>query len=286
VLSPPRSGGLAWLRFIAILRSLRASSAIDFHGSARSAFITAASGARQRIGFDVRLRRRAYTVVEPRGEFRDGRRIPHTPITWGMRLARHAGARACDAVPPALVIAEAERARARDALSAAGAPRDAIDAGRTVGLNPGRPVPSKAWPADRFAELARRLRERDRPAVVFWGPGEESVAREIAARSGAVVAPRLGLSDLPAALSVCAAIVTIDSGLKHLAVCARVPTVTVFGATDPREWHMGTERDAFLWRGLSCSPCRRLSCPFGAPCLDVGVDEVLAALSRVLEARL
>ena len=60
------------------------------------------------------------------------------------------------------------------------------------------------------------------------------------------------------------------------------PTVTVFGSTDPREWHMGSGRDVALWKGLSCSPCRRLDCPMGVPCMDVGVREVLDALSRVL----
>jgi ADP-heptose:LPS heptosyltransferase len=88
------------------------------------------------------------------------------------------------------------------------------------------------------------------------------------------MSPRFALAELPAALANLGGLVTIDSGLKHLAVCARVPTVTVFGATDPREWHMGTLRDRALWRGLSCSPCRRLECPFGAPCMDIAVADV------------
>ncbi len=77
------------------------------------------------------------------------------------------------------------------------------------------------------------------------------------------------------------ALVTIDSGLKHLAVCTGTPTVTLFGATDPREWHLGTERDRVLWKAFSCSPCRRLQCPFGAPCMEFSVAEVLEALESV-----
>jgi heptosyltransferase-2 len=87
---------------------------------------------------------------------------------------------------------------------------------------------------------------------------------------------------MPGVLSHLRALVTIDSGLKHLAVCARVPTVTVFGATDPREWHLGGTQDVFLWRGLSCSPCRRLECPMGVPCMDISTDQVLAALGAVV----
>src|SRR5262245_60836221 len=42
--SPPRGGADAWRRYLASIRKLHASSAIDFHGSARSALITLASG--------------------------------------------------------------------------------------------------------------------------------------------------------------------------------------------------------------------------------------------------
>jgi ADP-heptose:LPS heptosyltransferase len=200
-----------------------------------------------------------------------------------MRLARHAGASQSALVPPALAISAVERDRALERLCAAGVSPGAVREHRLVGLNPGRPVATKSWPQSRFVELGRRLAGLGYQAVVFWGPGEEGVAREIAAGAGAVLAPSLSLAELPAALTGCAVVVTTDSGLKHLAVCARVPTVTVFGATDPREWHMGTDLDAALWRGLSCSPCRRLLCPFGAPCLEVGVDEVMEALRRVTE---
>ncbi|HET6350471.1 MAG TPA: glycosyltransferase family 9 protein, partial [Candidatus Krumholzibacteria bacterium] len=133
---------------------------------------------------------------------------------------------------------------------------------------------------DRFVTLARRLRAQGRAVVVFWGPGEHNDAMRIAADAGVVCAPALSLVEMHAALTWCATLVTIDSGLKHLAVCARVPTVTLFGPTDPREWHMGASEDVVLWKGLSCSPCRRLDCPIGTPCMEIGEDAVMGALAR------
>jgi heptosyltransferase-2 len=281
---PPRGDGAgAWLRYLRSIRALKARAAVDFHGSARSVLLTRVSGAPLRVGFDVRVRSRAYTVREARGEFRDGVRVPHTALAWGMRLARHVGAAEPKDVLPAIPVSDAERDAGRAALVAAGVPADALASGRVVGLNPGRPVPVKAWPLERFADVARRVAGAGGRSVVFWGPGEGDGARVIVERAngGAVLAPRFGLRDLPGALSNLTALVTTDSGLKHLAVCTRVPTVTVFGATDPREWHMGGEQDAYLWRGLSCSPCRRLACPFGAPCMDVASEGVVAQLARI-----
>jgi ADP-heptose:LPS heptosyltransferase len=283
IMTPPRGQGSgAWLRFLREVRALRAAAAVDFHGSARSAMITLASGAPRRIGWDVRGRGRAYTVREARGEFRDGVRVPHTALVWNMKLARHVGADAPAALPPELPVSDNDRAAARRKFTAAGVP-----AGRPlVGLNPGRPVPSKSWEPARFVALAERIHHSGGVPVVLWGPGEAETARAIVAATAgnAVLAPAFGVAELPAAVSNLEALVTIDSGLKHVAVCVRTPTVTVFGSTDPREWHMGGTRDAYLWRGLSCSPCRRLDCPFGAPCMDVPEADVFAALASVVEA--
>jgi heptosyltransferase-2 len=154
-----------------------------------------------------------------------------------------------------------------------------------VGLNPTRAYPAKRWPEERFAELARRLLREGFVPVLLWGPGEEGVVARIhGAVPGAKVAPPTNLVELAAFLGHLAAVVTVDSGLKHLAVCRRVPTVTLFGPTDPREWHIGGERDRVLWRGVSCSPCRLRQCPFGdPPCMDLSVDAVWAALEGILD---
>jgi ADP-heptose:LPS heptosyltransferase len=284
VMVPPSGGAGAWTKFLHEVRSLHASAAIDMHGSARSALITRISGAPLRVGFDVRGRRHAYTVVEPRGEFRDGRRVPHNPITWGERLARHAGCAEVSPLPPVLRAGDDERAGVQARLHEAGVGDGALHTRRVVGLNPGRAVATKYWPSSRWVTLARALRRDGRDVLVLWGPGEQAAAETIARESGAVCAPSLSLVEMCAALSFCAVLVTIDSGLKHVAVCKRTPTVTVFGSTDPREWHMGSRHDIALWKGLSCSPCRRLDCPMGAPCMDIGAGEVIDTLGRVLVA--
>jgi heptosyltransferase-1 len=288
----------AFVRYVRDLRRLRPGTVLDFHSNARSAFLTSLSGAKRRVGYDVKIRKVAYNVVEPRadvvtgaGASHAGADVPRDRIEFfnsaesALRMARHAGAARREAASlPELRVDEEAIRRGAELLIEAGLPGEAVAAAAAVGVNPGRSYPSKAWPETSFVELSRALADRGRPVVVLWGPGEEEAAARIASGAGRGVwmGPAVALEELPGLLRNLSYVVTIDSGLKHLAVCSRVPTVTIFGSTSPREWHIGTERDGYLWKGYSCSPCRRLGCPMGAPCMgDIRPDDVLSEIGRL-----
>jgi ADP-heptose:LPS heptosyltransferase len=288
--SPPRGGGPArvmrYLGYVSRIRSTRPAAVVDFHGNARSALLTRLVGAPVRVGWRVRGRRHAYTVAEPRAEVVEGAVRPRTSLESAMCLVRHLDVGVEGARPSAIRVGADELARARRRLERTGVPARALESGGVVGLNPGRPFPAKAWALTRFASLAQELVAAGRHVVVTWGPREREAAAEVVAEaargrgpgSRVTLAPETHIDDLPGMIGSLSALVTIDSGLKHLAVCVGVPTVTLFGATDPREWHMGGRRDRVLWRGLSCSPCRRRVCPFGTPCMDIPVVAVMEAV--------
>ena len=92
---PPRTRGLEssldYERYVGRIRELRADTVIDFHGSLRTAILSALTGSPKRVGFNVRLRRAFYTHVEPRAEFENGRRVPRTSHESAMALARRGG---------------------------------------------------------------------------------------------------------------------------------------------------------------------------------------------------
>jgi len=282
--APPkleRPGSLAdYLRYLRVIRDLNPSAILDFHGSSRTALLSRLSGAAVRIGFNVRIRSNAYNVVVRRAEINNGKPVKRDSGESAFALARRAGVGEVAPGPATLKLAQDERRRGAELLAGAGVRPRHLSSGVVVGINPGRSYPSKEWPAERFAELGRKLVERGNSVVVMWGPGEEEDARAIAGAigEGATVAPPTSLTELPAVVAALGALITIDSGLKHLAVCLGVPTLTLFGSTDPREWHIGRAHDAYLWRGYSCSPCRRRACPIGTPCMDFAVTEVLGAM--------
>ena len=90
----------------------------------------------------------------------------------------------------------------------------------------------KRWPADRYAEVARRLLGRGLTPVVLGGRAEAALARTIlAACPGAVdLTCRTSIEDIAALASGAAVVLGNDTGPVHIAASAGAPTVVLFSA--------------------------------------------------------
>ena len=185
----------------------------------------------------------------------------------------------------ALVPSEAQKKAAQEHLAALGI------AGRRplVGMAPGAAYgPAKRWFPERFAAVADRLAERYACPVILFGsagdrPSTEAV--QSAARTAlADVAGRTNLGDAIALIASCDLFVTNDSGLMHVAGALGVPTVAIFGSTNPKTTYPLGERTVLVRRPVDCSPCLKQECPTDFRCMDlVSVDEVLEHATRLLE---
>lgn len=106
-----------------------------------------------------------------------------------------------------------------------------------VAIHPGSGGECKCWPAERFAELIRIL---DMPTLLIEGPADHQQCRRLEelAPEGVPIVRACGLSvaEVGALLSPCRLYVGNDSGVSHLAAALGVPTVAVFGATNPAVW--------------------------------------------------
>ncbi len=105
-------------------------------------------------------------------------------------------------------------------------------------VNPGGRKADHRWPPDRLARAVEALRGgRDLGVFVAWGPGEEPLARAVAAAvPGAAVLPPTDLDALAGAMRACALFLTHDTGPMHLAAAVGVPTVAIFLSGDWRRW--------------------------------------------------
>jgi heptosyltransferase-1 len=79
----------------------------------------------------------------------------------------------------------------------------------------------------------------------LWGPDERPLAERIARSMSekAVIAPETDLKQLAALIKRCRLLVTGDTGPLHMAAALGVPTVSLFGPSDPaRNGPYGQER--------------------------------------------
>jgi ADP-heptose:LPS heptosyltransferase len=128
--------------------------------------------------------------------------------------------------------------------------------------------------------VARAERAAGRTVLLSAGPGEERLARRVAARAGLpAAAVRAGGDVLALAALVAHAgrVVCGDTGVAHLATAFATPSVVLFGPLSPalwgpprRPWHRA------LWAGRPGDPHGRSLDPGLAA---VTVDEVLDALA-------
>lgn len=93
----------------------------------------------------------------------------------------------------------------------------------------------KLWPEANWLTLGRSLNSQGFSAIL---PGGSALERERAARlaaaiPGALAAPPMSIPELASLLSGARAAVGVDTGLTHLAVALKTPTVAIYTATDP-----------------------------------------------------
>ncbi|MBL8747521.1 MAG: glycosyltransferase family 9 protein [Planctomycetes bacterium] len=164
--------------------------------------------------------------------------------------------------------------------------------GSRVFLHPGTSAFAafKRWPADRFAELARRLRAQNVAVLVGFGPGERELAEPVLAAAPGVRAvdgKDLGLLGLAGVMKECTVVVAADTGPLHLGAAVGARCVALFGPKDTHRYGPrahGAIRHEVLFHEVPCRPCTRRTCASPLCVLGIDVATVEAAVLRQLAA--
>ena len=151
---------------------------------------------------------------------------------------------------------------------------------RILVIAPGSGARAKNWPEEYFLAVARWWSESLGGVVVLLlGPVEEERGGVDELRQHGVVASGLSLSQAAALLVAGDIYLGNDSGITHLAAALGVPTVALFGPSDPRQWAPRGRQVAVVRRAIDCSPCSNAtmtSCPHRV-CLTALYPEKLIA---------
>lgn len=266
----PLQAGGEWRAFLRDLRKQSYDCVLDAQGLIKSALVTRLARG-QRCGLDGRSAREplaalAYQtkIAVPKGE--------HAVV----RL-RTLFSRALDyTLPEDTLDYGIDPAR----LPKVSVPHDAL-----VFLH-GTTWSTKHWPEAYWRELAALAAGQGRRIVLPWGnDAERARARRIAeGLAEARVLPRMSLAELAAVISGAQGVIGVDTGLAHLAAALRVPTVTIYGATDPGLTGTYGEGQVHLRARFQCAPCLRRECRYtGASKQYPACYEALTPL-RVWEA--
>jgi lipopolysaccharide heptosyltransferase II len=282
------------IRLARRLRAERFDLVIDFHGGPRSAWLTWATRAPQRIGYNVPGRGWIYT----------------TPVAWSRALMppRHSVENQWDLLT-SLGVSPPDRSRNPVNIACDPTAGAVVDARlHTAAIDPNAPLvimhvsagnPFRRWPEDRFAAVAAILAREDpaRRIIITSGPSEHDAADRVVAAAQAragdaarqiVRCGEFDLAELHALVARAALYIGGDSGPLHVASATRTPIVALFGPTLPER--------SLPWRdpsipaiavdvgALACRPCHQRHCvPGDFRCLTgITPEQVLAAAREAM----
>lgn len=117
----------------------------------------------------------------------------------------------------------------------------------------------KEWPFEHWVEVARHIADRGLVPVFTWGDAqEEDFCRRLAAAVPTVrIVAKLPLAEVAALIDDAAFVVTVDTGLGHLADWRGCPTIMLFQASDPYRFMPSGHTSRALWEGEPPKRTRR-----------------------------
>jgi ADP-heptose:LPS heptosyltransferase len=160
--------------------------------------------------------------------------------------------------------------------------------GNRIGLVPASRRITRCYPASSYARLGKLLRQSySCEILVFWGPGERTLAEEVVRDigDGAEISPETkSLAEAAKLMLGCRLIVTNCNGPKHMAVALGVATLTIHASSDPISWNPPHPRHQIVrLEELFCIGCGLNCCPYQLECVnELKPERVFEAAARLL----
>lgn len=122
----------------------------------------------------------------------------------------------------------------------------------------------KEWPRERWLELAQFLLGKGWAVAFTGGPGDVPRAQAIIDDLGGNkqvhnLAGRIPLPQLPAVLAGSTLVISVNTGVMHLAAAVGARLIALHGPTSPERWGpLSQHAEVIRPQNLSCSPCLHL----------------------------
>lgn len=155
-----------------------------------------------------------------------------------------------------------------------------------IGLNTGGSWPTKRWTIEGFAQLINLLYKNNFIPVMFGGDMDKPMVEQIIFKTPkppVIFTGKLNLLELGATIKKCSVFVSGDSGPMHIAASQQIPTVALFGPSDPiryAPYHV----DHILLRSLeeTCIGCGLHKCEHHRCMKNIKAPDVYRAITTLL----
>lgn len=130
---------------------------------------------------------------------------------------------------------------------------------------------AKRYPPESYARILSWLAEAGWQPIVLGVESERDIGDQVLAGVNGPAWNAAGQTQLRQALqltSACRLMLCNDSGFMHVAAGLGIPTVAMFGATDPARTSPSGPRVHLFYEPAACSPCLQRECSVtGQPCM-------------------
>jgi ADP-heptose:LPS heptosyltransferase len=200
---------------IGAVRAFRPDLCLNLHGGTRSLQLTALSGARIRAGFAHHRYSFIYNV-----------RIPRAQQVLGEERVVHT----VEHLASAMFYLGVPRTEIPRACLYPVAPAPTVRKPYCI-FHPVASQADKAWPAEKFAEVARLCASDMRPVFIGAAGDDLSVFSRYTCMQGR------SLEEVKSLIAGATAFVGNDSGPAHIAAAFGVPVVVLFGSSNSNIWY-------------------------------------------------
>jgi heptosyltransferase I len=263
-----------WRAFVRMLRSREYDLIVDAQGLLKSALITRIARGRLRAGPDRHSARESLAALA----YARGLAVPrdqHAIDRTRQLLALAADYALPDSAP--------DFGLALDAAATTAAKTEAEHTPAVVFLH-GTSWDNKLWPEAYWQALTGLALEAGYRVLLPSGDAVEQARADIiaAGRRGVEVLPPGPLGPLSRKLASAAGVVTVDTGLGHLAAALNRPTVALYGPTDAGLTGIRGPHAISLQGRFPCAPCLQRRCTYSGPQVSwQGTDVEPACLAQL-----
>jgi heptosyltransferase-2 len=157
-----------------------------------------------------------------------------------------------------------------------------------IGIAPGAAYgPAKRWLPERYAAVADKIADIFNCRIILLGgESDREVADEVCkfAQTDLInLAGKTNLQEVVHLISQCRLFISNDSGLMHVAGALNIPTIAIFGSTNPATTSPMGKQSVIVRRVVPCSPCLKETCPSDFSCMKlISAEDVFQVAQNFL----